>query len=226
MVELLVVAVIIIVLASIVLMVTRSTRQSAWAAMSTASLRQCATAVHAFVQDHGHFPEAWDFDGGGPWSWQIRDNVGDGDAASWPPDLFLHPRHGKFERARISESGRRNLTHYAASCTVLQDNKAGDPNEWKKLIRPLEPREPSRLIMLGDAPLKKTGKIAGGCHSGWWSLRFDAVSGNPNLPVSRRPLMDAVDFWYKGRAHFVFTDGHVQLLKPDEIKRRYFQLKP
>jgi prepilin-type processing-associated H-X9-DG protein len=224
--ELLVTITISMILAGVVFMVMRSSREKVWAATSTQSLRQCAVAIHGFVQDHGHFPEAWDFDGGGAWTWQIRDHVGGGQSAAWPPDLFLHPRHGKWNRSNLSAGARRNLTHYAASCILLQDNKASDPTDWKTLIRPLEPRDPNRLIMIGDAPLKKEGDVGGGCHSGWWSLRFTAVTGNPNIPVMRSALTSSVDFWYNNRAHFVFADGHVQLLAPDEVKRRYFQIKP
>ncbi len=225
-VEMLVVITIIVVLAGLVFLGSGRLRERAWAATSTHSLRQSAMAIQGFLQDNGHFPETFDFDGGGSWSWQIRDYVGGAHASTWPPDIFLHPRHGPINRSAVPFQNRENLHHYAGSCVVMQDARENDPNDWKTLIRPLEATEPSRLILLGDAPLKNPERPQNGCHAGWWPLRFGAVAGDPNSPVNPAALMQAVDFWYQGRAHFVFIDGHVRLMAPDEITRRHFQLNP
>lgn len=205
----------------------RSIRQSAWAATSSSNLRQNATAIHGYLADKGRYPEAWDFgggSGGGSWSWQVRDYLGYQDARSWPADCVLHPRHGKKGIFEKSDSSRQSIHHYAGSAIVLQDVDESNPTGTKTYIKATQVGNPSSVILLGDAPLKQARGAASSCHAAWWSMRFAAVTGRPNDPVDQTAVKSSVEFWIKGKAHFLFVDGHIEVLAPKEVLRRHFQL--
>jgi prepilin-type processing-associated H-X9-DG protein len=78
--------------------------------------------------------------------------------------------------------------------------------------------------MLGDAPLIRPKEPVSGCDAGWWSLRDNAVRGNPGSAEDRAALNRSVEFWFNGKAHFLFVDGHVEVLAPEQVLRRHFQL--
>jgi prepilin-type N-terminal cleavage/methylation domain-containing protein/prepilin-type processing-associated H-X9-DG protein len=225
--ELLVTITIILVLAVLSVIGARSIRQNAWAATSSSNLRQNAAAIHGYLADKGRYPEAWDFgggSGGGSWSWQIRDYLGYQGASSWPAESVLHPRHGKNGISEKSDSARQNIHHFAASAIVLQDVDETSTTSTKTYIRASQVGNPSSVIMLGDAPLKQATVASSGCHSAWWSFRFSAVTGPPNDPVDQTAVKSSVEFWMKGKAHFLFVDGHIEALAPKEVRRKHFQL--
>lgn len=226
-VELLVSIAIIAALAVLSVMVLRSVRQKAWAATGSANLRQNAIAIQGFLADKGYYPEAWDFgggNGGGSWSWQIRDYLGYTNEENWPADPILHPRHGRKGIDSLTGNARRNLQHFSASAILLQDVDESNPNQTKTYVKASNVNNPSSVIMLGDAPLKIPLEASSGCHSAWWSLRFAAIKGNPGEPVEESALLRSVDFWINGKAHFLFADGHVETLSPKEVKKKHFQL--
>lgn len=201
----------------------RSMRQSAQAATAVSSLRQNAVAIQGFVAEKGRYPEAWDFrggSGGGSWSWQIRDYLGYQNVESWPTTSLLHPRHGNKGIDAIRGWDRERLHHFSASAVLFQD-----VNDTKRFTRPANVSEPASTIMLGDAPLVRREQPASGCDAGYWSLRNNAVGGNPNSPVDQAALKSSVEFWMKGKAHFLFADGHVETLAPQQVLRKHFQLQ-
>ncbi len=220
--ELLVVIAIIGVLGVLSVYGIRAIRQNAHAANATSYLRQNAAAVQGFVADKGRYPEAWDFrggSGGGAWSWQIRDYLGYHSDKSWPAESLLHPRHGTKGLDEVTGWDRENLHHFAASAVLFQD-----VNDTKTFVRSVKVNNPSSTIMLGDAPLKRRSLPASGCNAAWWSLREGAVSGTPNSPIQQSIVTDSVEFWLNGKAHFLFADGHVEVLAPNEVLRKHFQL--
>jgi prepilin-type N-terminal cleavage/methylation domain-containing protein/prepilin-type processing-associated H-X9-DG protein len=226
-VEILVTIVIIAALAVLSVMGLQSIRQKSWAATGSANLRQNAVAIHGYLADKGHYPEAWDFgggNGGGSWSWQIRDYLGFTNEETWPADPILHPRHGRQGIESLTGAARRNIHHFAASAIILQDVDESNPNQSKTYIRSSNVNNPSSVIMLGDAPLKIPLEASSGCHSAWWSLRFAAIKGTPEEPVEESALLRSVDFWINGKAHFLFADGHIESLSRKEVKRKHFQL--
>lgn len=221
--ETLVAVVIISVIAVISTMGFRQLRQSAQAANATSSLRQTAVAIQAFVTEEGRYPEAWDFrggSGGGSWSWQIREHLGYQNVASWPPAPLLHPRHGDKGLDAISGWDRERLHHFSASAVIFQD-----VNDSRGFTRPAQVTDPASTIMLGDAPLIRPNEPASGANAGYWPLRGSNVKGSPNSPVGQAALQASVEFWFKGKAHFIFADGHVETLAPDQVLRKHFQLK-
>jgi prepilin-type N-terminal cleavage/methylation domain-containing protein/prepilin-type processing-associated H-X9-DG protein len=225
--EILVTIVIIVVLAIFSVFGIRTLRQKAWAANASSYLRQNGTAIHGYVADKGRFPEAWDFgggSGGGSWSWQIRDYLGYSNPESWPVETILHPRHGRKGIDELPDNARENIHHFAASAIVLQDVDETKTDGNKTYIRPGQVSVPSATIMLGDAPLKKPFLPSGGCHAAWWSLRFAAIKGSPSEPVDQNAVMNSVEFWFNGKAHFLFVDGHVDALAPGQVLRKHFQL--
>lgn len=200
----------------------RSMRQSAHAATATASLRQNSVAIQSFVADKARYPEAWDFrggSGGGSWSWQIREYLGYQSIESWPADPLLHPRHGTKGIDAIGGWDRERLHHFSASAVIFQD-----VNDSKSFTRSTIVANPASTIMLGDAPLIRAAEPASGCNAGYWSLRDNAVKGNPNSPVDQAAVKASVEFWMKGKAHFLFADGHVEALAPEQVLRKHFQL--
>lgn len=220
--ELLVTISIITLLAVVLLIVVRSIREKASAATASASLRQNATAIHGFVTDKGRYPEAWDFrggSGGGSWSWQIRDYLNYQSVESWPAGSLLHSRHGTKGLDKIKGWDRERLHHFSASAVLFQD-----VNDSKGFTRPPNVKDPASIIMLGDAPLIREKDPSSGCNAGWWSLRDNAVKGNPNSPVDRAALDSSVEFWMGGKAHFLFVDGHIEILAPEQVLRKHFQL--
>lgn len=220
--ELLVVVLIIAVLGTLSVIGIRSFRQKAHAAVAASSLRQNAVAIQGYVSEKGRYPEAWDFrggSGGGSWSWQIRDHLGYESLEAWPASPLLHPRHGTQGLDAIRGWDRERLHHFSSSAVLFQD-----VNETKTFVRPGQVRNPETMIMLGDAPLIRENVPSSGCHAAWWSLRDNAVKGDRNLPVNDAALRASVDFWMKGKAHFLFADGHVEVLAPGEVLRKHFQL--
>jgi prepilin-type N-terminal cleavage/methylation domain-containing protein/prepilin-type processing-associated H-X9-DG protein len=219
--EVLVTIAIIAVLAVLSFTGVRSIRLNASAATATASLRQNAVAIQGYVADKGRYPEAWDFrggSGGGSWSWQIRDQLGYQSTESWPTSTLLHPRHGTKGLDKIKGWDRERLHHFSASAVLFQD-----VNDSKSFTRSANVTNPASIIMLGDAPLIRAGSPASGCDAGYWSLRDNAVKGNPGSPVDKAALKSSVEFWMKGKAHFLFVDGHVETLAPDQVLRKHFQ---
>jgi prepilin-type N-terminal cleavage/methylation domain-containing protein/prepilin-type processing-associated H-X9-DG protein len=197
-------------------------RRGAHAATAAASLRQNAVAIQGYVADKGRYPEAWDFrggSGGGSWSWQIRDYLNYQSVDSWPASPLLHPRHGTKGLDKIKGWDRERLHHFSASAVVFQD-----VNDTKGFTRSVNMTNPATTIMLGDAPLIRPKEPTSGCDAGWWSLRDNAVKGNPSSPVDRVALNNSVEFWIKGKAHFLFADGHVEVLAPEQVLREHFQL--
>jgi prepilin-type processing-associated H-X9-DG protein len=200
----------------------RSFRQKAMAATASSSLRQNAIAIQGYLGDKGRYPEAWDFrggSGGGSWAWQIRDYLGFDGESSWPAGSLLHPRHGSKGIDGVRGWDRENLHHFAASAVLFQD-----VNDTKTYVRAVKVNNPTTVVMLGDAPLKREGTPSSGCHAAWWSLRDGTVNGTPNTPVGQSTLIDSVDFWMSGKAHFLFADGHVEALAPTQVLRKHFQL--
>lgn len=220
--ELLVTIVIIATLASLSVFGVGSIRRNAHAATAVTSLRQNAVAVQAYVTEKGRYPEAWDFrggSGGGSWSWQIRDHFNYQSLESWPASPLLHPRHGTKGLEKIKGWDRERLHHFSASAVVFQD-----VNDTKGFTQATKVSNPASTIMLGDAPLLQAKQPASGCDAAWWSLRDNAVKGNPSSPVDRAALNGSVEFWMKGKAHFLFVDGHVEVLAPEQVLRKHFQL--
>jgi len=220
--ELLVTIVIIVTLASLSVFGVSSIRRNANAATASASLRQNAVAIQGYVADKGRFPEAWDFrggSGGGSWSWQIRDYLNYQSTESWPASPLLHPRHGTKGLEKIKGWDRERLHHFSASAVVFQD-----VSDTKGFTRSVNVTNPNSTIMLGDAPLLRSREPASGCDAGWWSLRDHAVKGNPGSPVNRAALNSSVEFWINGKAQFLFVDGHVEELAPEQVLRKHFQL--
>lgn len=219
---------IIITLAVLSVVGVRSIRQNAHAATASASLRQNAVAIQSYVGDKGRYPEAYDGggvenSGGGAWSWQIREYLNYQSTASWPTITILHPRHGVKGIDKLSGWDRDNIHHFSASTILLQDEELNPPNK-KDFVRPVQVNNPSTTVMLGDAPLKVPGISAKGCHAGYWELRDSKVRGNPNSKVDARALKQDVEFWFNGKAHFLFADGHVEVLAPHQVLRKHFQL--
>lgn len=221
--EALVTLAIIATLAAASFMGLRSMRQSAHASTAAALLRQNAVAIQSFVADKARYPEAWDFrggSGGGSWSWQIREHLGYQSIESWPADPLLHPRHGTKGIDTIRGWDRERLHHFSASAVLFQD-----VNDSKAFTRSTIVVNPASIIMLGDAPLIRRNQPASGCDAGFWSLRDNAVKGNPNSPVDQAAVNASVEFWMKGKAHFLFADGHVEALTPEQVLRKHFQLQ-
>ncbi|MGL4400250.1 MAG: type II secretion system protein [Luteolibacter sp.] len=220
--ELLVTIVIIVTLAALSVVGVSSIRRNANAATAAASLRENAVAIQGYVADKGRYPEAWDFrggSGGGSWSWQIRDYFNYQSTESWPVSPLLHPRHGTKGLDKIKGWDRERLHHFSASAVVFQD-----VNDTKSFNRSTNVTNPVTTMMLGDAPLIRANEPSSGCDAGWWSLRENAVKGNPSSPVDRAALNSSVDFWINGKAHFLFVDGHVEVLAPEQVLRKHFQL--
>lgn len=220
--ELLVTIVIIATLATLSVLGVGTIRRNAHAATAVASLRQNAVAIQGYVAEKGRYPEAWDFrggSGGGSWSWQIRDYLNYQSVESWPASQLLHPRHGTKGLDKIKGWDRERLHHFSASAVVFQD-----VNDTKGFTRAVNVANPASTILLGDAPLIRAKEPSSGCDAGWWSLRDNAVKGNPGSPVDRAALGSSVEFWFNGKAHFLFVDGHVEVLEPGQVLRKHFQL--
>ena len=220
--ELLVAIIVLIALALLSTHGVSSIRRNSDAATATASLRQNAVAVQGFVADKGRYPEAWDFrggSGGGSWSWQVRDYMNYQSTESWPTSPLLHPRHGTKSLDKIKGWDRERLHHFSASAVLFQD-----VNDTKGFTRSTNVTNPATTAMLGDAPLIRANEPSSGCDAGWWSLRGEAVSGSPTSSVDGAALRTSVDFWMKGKGYFLFVDGHVELLAPEQVLRKHFQL--
>ncbi len=230
MIELLTVIAIIGILAAILIPVVGSVRDSARQAQNMSNLRQIGSALTLLSDEDGAFPYGWNFDDGTSWGTHVammvdgqpafRGERGD-DSALQHPILISPVQHqGPIPRFRAT------ITNYSANINVM-------PPEYLTKVRLENIREPSSTILVGDGLWRGVeDPPAGHTHGLTWFLQTVNVDANPGQAINWPQFVLAGEpggggepfFRNNGKAHFVFADGHVGALRPEEISYGHYSI--
>ena len=234
--ELLVVIVIIAVLASLVFVGAKRAIESAKIASNMSNLRNLGTMVNAVASDQGSYPPGWSWIQQKSWANYVVEQLHGEDvhqsnsllspyvASDIPPDL----------------SGP-TVTNYTATPFVFVPEY---PNgrAWKVSTARL--RRPAEQILLCDGLPRSKDADYGFTMVVLWDLINSGRAGSSGNPPTFNPQhANRVISWpegieemtydgskglpafrYRGKCHFLFADGHVEALKPNELKYKNFAI--
>ena len=231
--ELLVTMAILIVLAALVFVVSSRSIAKAHSASDLADLRNHGLALAAVAAADGRFPLSEEglgqrrywmdrirADRGGPST--LRDTYTLRDVAP-----FLSRRVNTRISADTGQSDLRRLKHYAAVEAVLPWRQDAGNSPYTG-VPVMAVKRPAELIMLVDAQGKEELE---NCHINLWGdyrSRWFLGETWPKADSSRYAnqivpeASGAIDYRHDGRAHAVFVDGHVEALRPAEVRFRNF----
>lgn len=232
-VELLVTIAIVIVLAALAFVVSTRTISKARSAADMADLRQHGIGLAGVAAAAGKFPMSQEGTGDGRyWMDRIREEQG---GPSTLRDSYTVDDVEPFVSRRLNtpiptdtdQFDLRRLKHYAAVEAILpwrQD--AGNTPYYGVPV--VAVKRPAELIMLIDAQGKEDLdnchiNLWGDYRSRWflgqtWPKADKEDNGNEVVPEAS----GAIDYRHDGRAHAVFADGHVEALRPDQVRYRNF----
>lgn len=239
-VELLVVIAIVAVLAALGVMGVNRARESALMAANIANLRNLGSMILSLQEDSGALPLGYNWSTGESWATLVVSQATNGTARQ--DKIVLAPT---VEREIPAQLNYETISNYAVNPIIFPDNTVdGGVASNKYRTTPLRLGRPHEQIFLGDAlPRSATAKYG---HSMiiWWGMR-GGPSGNSwsNPPVSNpsagdRPvtlpkgLVDLTTdpgsgvpaFRNRGKGHFLFADGHVEALAPNQVKQKHFAI--
>lgn len=167
------------------------------------TLRSLGQGIMGFSQEHGgSLPRSWHSAGAhgeSGWAGSIAPYLGVSDAAmeqSWEK-VF-----NKLYRSPVDKETDPFVFSYAMNVHFELDpngdDYTGSPQTWRKLVQ--IPR-PGRTVLLAQTKPVRFGDHLM-CHQ-WSSLR--AAQNAMNYEA------------HSGRSHFLFADGHVELLRLEEV---------
>lgn len=226
--EVLVVAAVIVVLASALVPSIKSLQKIAGGARCVSNLRQIGLALHLYAQEKGFFPHH--ISGSTRWF----DGTEDTNSFFAGPYLKSKPRHRRLAPAGNWTSAQGGLFDCP---TITTEDKAGlGPDEWIEDYFDyaqnitVSGRSPNAL-----ANPSKTVLVAEGGHYG----RVKAATSTgllytPNAPSnpggtqwnhSSANRNSPIAYQHNGKANFLFLDGHVSAHSHDELNERWFDGK-
>jgi prepilin-type N-terminal cleavage/methylation domain-containing protein/prepilin-type processing-associated H-X9-DG protein len=237
--ELLTVIAIIGILASILIPVVGSVRDSARSAQSSSNLRQIGTALLLVEQEEGAFPVSWNYGARRGWATVVATMVSDRPASTGgtgmrdpsrpiQEELLISPQEHQGPIPNHTET----ITNYAVNWIVMPDSATeGGVDNRKYSTRVEHLSQASRLILAGDCLPRGPNMPAGHSMTIMWFVRGLQNSNPEGRAVSDAEAAMEVSgqghpaFRNKGRAHFVFADGHVDALAPSELTNGHFQVR-
>ena len=222
--ELLTVIAIIGILAAILIPVVGAVRDSARNAQCISNLRQLGVASALFENEYGHLP--WGIfpphAGDGWWPAHLMSYVeGQGklnDQGAWSP-VYECP-------SRVlppTQPGVEHTMTYAANRGIFV---VGTVAEARLDARPVSSEQitrPTEVVLLGDGSQRDVGDSNG-------TFNQLPITGNPrnaNEPLPIGPDTDPVSagtwprYRHKGKANFVFVDGHVEAIPRGQLLERH-----
>lgn len=237
--ELLTVIAIIGILAAILIPVVGAVRESAKSAQNISNLRQIGTALLTIEQEEGAFPVSWNYAGQTGWTTAVATLISDRPAVSGggrPRDpsvviqeeLLISPQ----QHSGVIPDHNETITNYAVNWIIMPDSNTQNGVDQRKYATRVEHvQEASRTILAGDSLPRSLDAPAGHSMTIMWFVR-----GLENSDPLARAISDADSrmttsgqghpaFRNKGKAHFVFTDSHVEGLNPQELTNGHFQAR-
>lgn len=237
--ELLTVIAIIGILAAILIPVVGSVRESAKSAQNVSNLRQIATALLTIEQEEGAFPVSWNYAGQTGWTTAVATSISDRPAVSGggrprnpsvviQEELLISP----LQHSGAIPDHNETITNYAVNWIIMPDSNTQNGVDSRKYATRVEHlQEASRTILIGDALPRSVDAPAGHSMTIMWFVR-----GLENSDPLARAITDADSrmttsgaghpaFRNKGKAHFAFTDAHVEGLNRQEVTNGHFQVR-
>lgn len=232
-VELLVTIAIVIVLAALAFVVTTKTISKARSAADMSDLRQHGIGLASAAAADGRFPLSHEATGDGRyWMDRIR---AEQDGPSTARDTYTVDDVESFISRRLatkippdtSQTDLRRLKHYAATEAVMPWRQDAGPTPYFG-VPVLAVKRPAELIMLVDAQPKEE---LDNCHINLWGdyrsrwflgQTWPKADKEANADKIVPEASGAIDYRHDGRAHALFADGHVEALRPDQVRYRNF----
>lgn len=234
-VELLVAIMIIMVIAALVILGSRRAVESAKIANNVTNLRNLGVIVAITTDDYGSYPPGWSFGKGESWADLVIRHT-HGSTITQSP-MLLSPLVAQDIPANFQQTA---ISNYADSPFIFVQEGALGQRGYQ--VTPMQLRRPSEQILLGDALPRSEAAPYGFSMIVWWALRTGTGNaGNPPVsPQSRANHRIQLPtniaemehdggaglpaFRNRGKGHFLFADGHVEALLPDELLYKHFAL--
>jgi prepilin-type processing-associated H-X9-DG protein len=133
------------------------------------------------------------------------------------------------------------ITNYSVSPFIFS-SEYNNGRGWR--VTPARLRRPSEQILLGDGLPRAKDSPYGFTMVIYWDLLNSGRAGNSgNPPVSNPGRADRVINWpdgiedmtddggkglpafrNRGKGHFLFADGHVEAMSPNDLKYKHFAI--
>ena len=223
-VELLVVITIIVVLAAVVLTITRKVMDSAKASRNMTNLRSLASQIQTFAADQGYYPPG--FDENFPstssftqkrWPEILLENSG----AKPAREEYLSPTKG----SKLEPGMTWQPINYATNVAVCY--RTGGQR-----VRPANIQRPGETVLLGDVTTQAgaestphKGGLASFSPKGATLAADTPAAGQQTASFWTGAATGQPEYRNNGKAHMVFVDGHVQAFKEGELKAKHFSIK-
>lgn len=234
-VELLVTIVIIAAIAALAMLGFRRAIESANIAKNVSNLRNMGVLVTNIADDYGSFPPGWSFAKGESWAdLVVRELHGD---SAHQDSLLLSPLVAKDIPGNLKQTA---ITNYSVNPFIFVQE---DPNNTRGYrVTPARLQRPSEQILLGDTLPRAEKAPYGFSMVVWWGLRFNTGNtGNPPVspPARANQIVQLPSniaemthdagaglpaFRNRGKGHFLFADGHIESLAPNELLFKHFAL--
>lgn len=234
-VELMVAVVIIVVLAALAVLISRRAIDGARSAANLNNLRNLASVVSLISDQEGGYPPGWSFSKAESWADLVVRDLHDDNARQDP--ILLSPLVAREIPANLKQTA---ISNYAVSPFIfVQEGYAG---ERGYRVTPSQLQRPSQQILLGDALPRSDAAAYGFSMIVWWGLRTTTGnSGTPPVSPEARANQKVKlpsniagmtsdggvglpAFRNRGKAHFLFADGHVEALAPEELRFKHFAI--
>ncbi|BCX49703.1 hypothetical protein HAHE_36110 [Haloferula helveola] len=232
--ELMVTIVIVAVLATLAFMGLSRATESAKIATNMNNLRNLAPIVTGIADDEGAYPPGWSFSQGESWAdLVVREMSPD----SYQNALLLSPFEAKDIDPGLKQTA---ISNYGVNPIIFPAQ--GYAGERAYRVTPPKLQRPSEQILLGDALPRSSAAPYGFSMVVWWGLRTTTGNtGSPptsprnragrsvSLPSNIAEMTDCGGkglpaFRNRGKGHFLFADGHVEALLPDDLKFKHFAI--
>lgn len=236
-VELLVVFLIIATLAVLVFTGFRRYSESARSAINLANLRNVGTIITSISQDKGYFPAGWNFGSKESWADLVIREI-HGEDGFRQDKLLLSPLVAREIPGDLNQTA---ISNYSVSPFIFPQGSVENGYQAYR-VTPAQLRRPNQQILLGDALPRAAKAPYGFSMIVWWGLR--TTTGNAgvppvspenrgstqvNLPAKITEMTDdggvgLPAFRNRSQGHFLFADGHVEALRPEELQFKHFAI--
>lgn len=239
-VELLVVIVILVVVAALSVGVARKAIRTANISKDVQNLRQAGQALTAYASETGVFPIGWNSTADESWvDLLVKAEVGE-DSRITQDSKFWSP----LQETKIPTDLRRAaVTHFAANPVILTRSTGGLEQRPAFEVRTSQLTRPAVQILICGAPAKSSHTNYQEAEPVMWDMEpllggFPPDGSAPSFDpeeaetVVRLPQnISADDFFgavpdFKryngGKGHFLFADGHLESLAPQDLRQKHW----
>lgn len=231
-----VVIVIVAVLASLAFMGSRRALEGAKIASNITNLRNLGPIVGSVASDEGAYPPGWSWPQSKSWANFVIEHLhGESQRQS---DVLLSPMVAKSIPTNLKGPA---ITNYTVNPFIFAPEYPAGQG-WRVTTARL--RRPAEQILLCDGLPRSEKEPYGFTMVVMWDLINSGRAGNTgNPPTSNPARSERVIRWpagieemtfdgsrglpafrNRGKGHFLFADGHVEALTPDELKFKHFAI--